>query len=192
MHCSAVHCSIVLISLVSDTIEPYGIACITLLCCIVLHHTFLSSSPNSFSHSFILLPPLSSHLNSPLYFFYFIFSHLSSLDLFSSLLSSHLFSVLYSHLFSSNHFSSLLFITLHSSSPLPSLLTSLLPFSCQVQRYVRCGSDGLIVCSSTRLEDVPSADFFSVEDTISVRTSLLPILLLSCVVLCCVVLYCVV
>lgn len=39
----------------------------------------------------------------------------------------------------------------------------------KVQRYKRFGNIGLIVCSSTRLEDVPAADTFSVEDTISVR-----------------------
>jgi hypothetical protein len=40
-----------------------------------------------------------------------------------------------------------------------------------VQRYVRYGKAGLIVCSSTRLEDVPASDTFTVEDTLSVRES---------------------
>jgi hypothetical protein len=39
----------------------------------------------------------------------------------------------------------------------------------KVQRYKRFGNIGLIVCSSTRLEDVPAADTFSVEDMLSVR-----------------------
>ena len=42
------------------------------------------------------------------------------------------------------------------------------PHTQQVQRYVRFGAVGLIVCSSTRLEDVPAADTFSVEDAMSV------------------------
>lgn len=40
----------------------------------------------------------------------------------------------------------------------------------KVQRYRRFGDYGLVLCSSTRLEDVPAADTFSVEDTISVRS----------------------
>ena len=39
----------------------------------------------------------------------------------------------------------------------------------KVQRYRRFGDAGLVVCSSTRLEDVPAADTFSVEDMISVQ-----------------------
>jgi hypothetical protein len=39
----------------------------------------------------------------------------------------------------------------------------------KVQRYRRFGDLGLILCSSTRLEDVPAADTFSVEKMISVR-----------------------
>ena len=38
----------------------------------------------------------------------------------------------------------------------------------QTQRYVRYGHVGLLVCSSTRLEDVPAAETFLVEDAISV------------------------
>jgi len=39
----------------------------------------------------------------------------------------------------------------------------------KVQRYRRFGNAGLIVCSSTRLEDVPAADTFSVEDIVAVQ-----------------------
>lgn len=39
----------------------------------------------------------------------------------------------------------------------------------KVQRYMRFGDAGLFVCSSTRLEDVPAADAFSVDDVIAVR-----------------------
>lgn len=39
----------------------------------------------------------------------------------------------------------------------------------KVQRYRRFGDVGLVLCSSTRLEDVPAADTFSVEDMIAVR-----------------------
>ena len=39
----------------------------------------------------------------------------------------------------------------------------------KVQRYRRFGDAGLVVCSSTRLEDVPAADTFSVEDMVSVQ-----------------------
>jgi hypothetical protein len=46
----------------------------------------------------------------------------------------------------------------------------------KVQRYRRYGNVGLLVCSSTRMEDVPAADTFSVEDCISVRPSLPPLL----------------
>lgn len=38
----------------------------------------------------------------------------------------------------------------------------------QLQRYRRFGDVGLVVCSSTRLEDVPAADTFSVEDMLAV------------------------
>ena len=38
----------------------------------------------------------------------------------------------------------------------------------QTQRYVRYGHVGLLVCSSTRLEDVPAAETFLVEDAVSV------------------------
>jgi hypothetical protein len=38
----------------------------------------------------------------------------------------------------------------------------------QLQRYRRFGDAGIIVCSSTRLEDVPAADTFSVEDMVAV------------------------
>eukprot|EP01038_Epipyxis_sp_PR26KG_P006047 gene6047-8326_t len=38
----------------------------------------------------------------------------------------------------------------------------------KVQRYKRFGDYGLCLCSSTRLEDVPAADTFSVDDTIMV------------------------
>lgn len=41
----------------------------------------------------------------------------------------------------------------------------------QLQHYRRFGDDGLIVCSSTRLEDVPAADTFTVEDTVQVSSS---------------------
>lgn len=39
----------------------------------------------------------------------------------------------------------------------------------KVQRYRRFGDAGLVICSSTRLEDVPAADTFSVEDMVSVQ-----------------------
>ena len=39
----------------------------------------------------------------------------------------------------------------------------------KLQRYRRFGDYGLVICSSTRLEDVPAADSFSVEDMISVH-----------------------
>lgn len=42
----------------------------------------------------------------------------------------------------------------------------------KVQRCVQFGDYGLVVCSSTRLEDVPAADTFSVDDALAVRTSL--------------------
>lgn len=38
----------------------------------------------------------------------------------------------------------------------------------KVQRYRKFGDIGLLVCSSTRMEDVPAADTFSVEDMIAV------------------------
>ena len=60
----------------------------------------------------------------------------------------------------------------HLPYPLPSCLVLFCSVLCcstsKVQRYVRFGAAGLIVCSSTRLEDVPAADTFSVEDTLSV------------------------
>ncbi len=40
----------------------------------------------------------------------------------------------------------------------------------KVQRFRRFENIGLVICSSTRLEDVPAADTFSVEDMISVTT----------------------
>jgi hypothetical protein len=40
----------------------------------------------------------------------------------------------------------------------------------KLQKYQRYGSLGLIVHSSTRLEDVPAADTFTVEDVVTVRT----------------------
>jgi hypothetical protein len=42
----------------------------------------------------------------------------------------------------------------------------------KVQRYRRFGDVGLVVCSSTRLEDVPAADTFSVEKSVSVSMRL--------------------
>jgi hypothetical protein len=39
----------------------------------------------------------------------------------------------------------------------------------KIQKYIRFHEEGLIVCSSTHLEDVPAADCFSVEDVISVK-----------------------
>lgn len=39
----------------------------------------------------------------------------------------------------------------------------------KLQRYRRFGDGGLVVCSSTRLDDVPAADTFSVEDMLSVQ-----------------------
>eukprot|EP01034_Spumella_vulgaris_P021515 gene21515-27550_t len=39
----------------------------------------------------------------------------------------------------------------------------------KVQRFRRFENVGLVLCSSTRLEDVPAADTFSVEDMISVK-----------------------
>ena len=38
----------------------------------------------------------------------------------------------------------------------------------KLQKYRRFDDVGLILCSSTRLEDVPAADSFSVEDTVVV------------------------
>ena len=38
----------------------------------------------------------------------------------------------------------------------------------KLQKYLRFDDIGLILCSSTRLEDVPCADSFSVEDTLVV------------------------
>ena len=53
---------------------------------------------------------------------------------------------------------------LHSS-----LITLIHPYPhVQTQRYVEYGHVGLLVCSSTRLEDVPAAETFLVEDAISV------------------------
>jgi hypothetical protein len=40
----------------------------------------------------------------------------------------------------------------------------------KIQRYRRYGNVGVLVCSSTRMEDVPAADTFTVEDCVSVRT----------------------
>jgi hypothetical protein len=42
----------------------------------------------------------------------------------------------------------------------------------KLQRYKSFDDVGLILCSSTRLEDVPCADSFSVDDTLVVRTLL--------------------
>ena len=39
----------------------------------------------------------------------------------------------------------------------------------KLQRYRSFGNHGLVVCSSTRLEDVPAADTFSVEDMLAVH-----------------------
>jgi hypothetical protein len=39
----------------------------------------------------------------------------------------------------------------------------------KLQRMQRCGMHGLVVHSSTRLEDVPAADTFSVEDVVQVK-----------------------
>ena len=39
----------------------------------------------------------------------------------------------------------------------------------KVQRYRKFGNYGLVICSSTRIEDVPAADTFSVEDMIAVH-----------------------
>ena len=39
----------------------------------------------------------------------------------------------------------------------------------KLQKYQRFGAEGLIVHSSTRLEDVPAADTFTVEDVVAVR-----------------------
>lgn len=41
----------------------------------------------------------------------------------------------------------------------------------KVQRYRRFGDVGLVICSSTRLEDVPAADTFSVDDMLSVEAA---------------------
>jgi hypothetical protein len=38
----------------------------------------------------------------------------------------------------------------------------------KIQRYRKFGEYGLILCSSTRLEDVPAADTFSVDDVLAV------------------------
>ncbi len=38
----------------------------------------------------------------------------------------------------------------------------------KLQRYKRFGDYGLLVYSSTRLEDVPAADSFSVDDVVAV------------------------
>jgi hypothetical protein len=43
----------------------------------------------------------------------------------------------------------------------------------KLQRYKNFEDVGLILCSSTRLEDVPCADSFSVDDTLVVRTLML-------------------
>lgn len=40
----------------------------------------------------------------------------------------------------------------------------------KLQKYLRFDDIGLILCSSTRLEDVPCADSFSVEDTVVVSS----------------------
>lgn len=39
----------------------------------------------------------------------------------------------------------------------------------KLQNYKRFGEVGLLLSSSTRLEDVPAADCFSVDDTLEVR-----------------------
>jgi len=44
----------------------------------------------------------------------------------------------------------------------------LLCFVYQVQRCRRFGSYGIVVCSSTRLEDIPFADTFSGDDIMTV------------------------
>jgi hypothetical protein len=38
----------------------------------------------------------------------------------------------------------------------------------KIQRYRRYGNVGVLICSSTRMEDIPAADTFTVEDCISV------------------------
>lgn len=43
----------------------------------------------------------------------------------------------------------------------------------KIQRYRRYGNVGVLVCSSTRMEDIPAADTFTVEDCISVSGSLI-------------------
>lgn len=50
--------------------------------------------------------------------------------------------------------------------PIPSIKSS--TRALKVQRYRRFGDAGIVICSSTRLEDVPAADTFSVEDMIAV------------------------
>eukprot|EP00604_Paraphysomonas_vestita_P002774 CAMPEP_0174820784 /NCGR_PEP_ID=MMETSP1107-20130205/4821_1 /TAXON_ID=36770 /ORGANISM="Paraphysomonas vestita, Strain GFlagA" /LENGTH=445 /DNA_ID=CAMNT_0016036771 /DNA_START=318 /DNA_END=1652 /DNA_ORIENTATION=+ len=41
----------------------------------------------------------------------------------------------------------------------------------KIQRYRRYGNVGVLVCSSTRMEDVPAADTFTVEDCVSVKST---------------------
>jgi len=43
----------------------------------------------------------------------------------------------------------------------------------KLQKYRKFDDIGLILCSSTRLEDVPCADSFSVEDTLVVSSRVL-------------------
>jgi hypothetical protein len=50
----------------------------------------------------------------------------------------------------------------------------------KLQNYRRFGDVGLLLSSSTRLEDVPAADAFSVDDTLEVRNNL--IMMHTCVV----------
>ncbi len=44
----------------------------------------------------------------------------------------------------------------------------------KVQRFKMCGEYGFVICSSTRMEDVPAASTFSVEDMVSVSRAAMP------------------
>lgn len=56
--------------------------------------------------------------------------------------------------------------------PIPAIKSS--TRGVKVQRYRRFGDYGLVICSSTRLENVPGADAFSVEDMIAVSDQRMP------------------
>lgn len=53
--------------------------------------------------------------------------------------------------------------------PIPAIKSS--TRGVKLQRFRRFGDYGLVLCSSTRLEDVPASDSFSVEDMLAVRYS---------------------